>query len=129
MSRSLPVLYSCDHCPAYCCSYEQILVEPSDMRRLGRRFGLTAEEASRKFTKPGYDDGTRILKHRRDRIYGTACMFLDRRTRRCTVYEHRPEVCRDFPGRRRCHYFEFLQHERKAQEDEALVVRARVEWK
>jgi Fe-S-cluster containining protein len=25
------------------------------------------------------------------------CIFLDEKTRRCTVYERRPEVCRTFP--------------------------------
>lgn len=127
--KKLPVLaYDCDACPAYCCSYEQIIVEPGDMKRLGKRFGLSAEEAERKFTRDGYDDDTRIMKHRRDRIYGSACMFLDRKTRRCTVYEHRPEICRDFPGTKRCHYFDFLRHERKSQEDDELVVKARVAW-
>lgn len=28
-----------------------------------------------------------------------ACLFLDAKTRRCTVYDNRPNVCRDFPER------------------------------
>jgi uncharacterized protein len=128
MRRDLPLLYDCDACPAYCCSYEQIIVEPSDLARLGKRFGLTPEEATRRFSRPGFDEGTRILRHTRDRVYGSACMFLDRKTRKCTVYEHRPEICREFPGRRRCHYFDFLSYERKTQEDRELVVKARVAW-
>jgi uncharacterized protein len=120
--KNLPVLhYDCNQCPAYCCSYEQIVVEPGDMKRLGKRFGLSEQEAERKFTVKGFEEGTRILRHYRDRVYGSACMFLDRKTRRCTVYEHRPEICRDFPGTKRCHYYDFLQHERRSQEDRELV--------
>lgn len=29
-------------------------------------------------------------------------MFLDKDTRQCSVYEHRPNVCRRFPGRDEC---------------------------
>jgi Fe-S-cluster containining protein len=37
--------------------------------------------------------GLFILEQR----YGRDCVFLDTKTRRCTVYEKRPEVCRRFP--------------------------------
>lgn len=30
-------------------------------------------------------------------VGGRDCVFLDPESRRCTVYEKRPEVCRDFP--------------------------------
>lgn len=30
--------------------------------------------------------------------YGRDCYFLDSKTRRCTVYEKRPGVCREFPS-------------------------------
>ncbi len=127
MGRKLKVLYDCEACTAYCCSYPRIIVTESDIARLGERFGLSPEEARRKLTKAGYEDGERVLRHRRDRIFGSACQFLDRKTRRCTVYEHRPEVCRDFPGQRRCGYYDFLTFERRVQEDPDLVVRASVE--
>jgi Fe-S-cluster containining protein len=56
-----------------------------------------------------------------------ACRFLDARTRRCTVYEDRPAVCRDYPDTPRCGYWDFLTFERKAQDDPELTVKARVE--
>ena len=127
MAKKLNVLYNCDACPAYCCSYPRIIVTARDIARLGERFGLTPEEAERKLTKAGYEKGERILRHRKDRIFGSACRFLDDETRRCTVYEHRPQVCRDFPGGRRCGYYDFLTFERRVQEDPELVVRASVE--
>ncbi|MGH7483365.1 MAG: YkgJ family cysteine cluster protein [Longimicrobiales bacterium] len=124
MKVQLPVFYDCDRCPAYCCTYARIVVEPSDIRRLAKRFGITAAQARKRFTKPGEERGERVLRHRHDTIFQTACRFLDPDTRRCTVYEDRPEICRDFPGSTRCGYYDFLAFERRAQEDPDLVVSA-----
>jgi len=119
--RPLPVLYSCERCPAYCCSYARIAVHRRDLRRLARHFGISEEAARRRFTKQGEEDGERVLRHRRDEHYGTACRFLDRDTRRCTVYPARPEICRHFPGTRRCGYYDFLTFERRLQNDPDFV--------
>ena len=48
-------------------------------------------------------------------------MFLDLKTRRCTVYEARPAVCRDYPDRPRCGYYDFLKWEREFQDDPDFV--------
>ena len=50
--------YSCDKCPAYCCSYPEIEVTPRDIERLARHFGLTYEQAEERLTK--YDDPGRF---------------------------------------------------------------------
>ena len=120
----LPVLYDCGRCPGYCCSYDYIIVTRRDLRRLGRRFGLTAEEAERRFTKQiaGYG---RVLRHRQDTVFKSTCQFLHPTERRCTVYEHRPTVCRSYPESRRCGYYDFLQWERKHQDDESFIPLAR----
>ena len=123
MSR-LPVLYDCSRCPAYCCTYARIGVTPRDIARLAARFAVTVEEATRRFTQKGYEKGERILRHRKDEIFGTACRFLDKETRKCTIYEHRPSICRAYPATRRCGYYEFLKFERNAQEDPELAVTA-----
>jgi Fe-S-cluster containining protein len=119
-------LYDCSRCPAYCCTYPRIAVEPRDISRLAARFEVTVEEATRRFTTAG-EPGERVLRHKRDAIFGTSCRFLDARTRRCTVYEDRPSVCREYPDTPRCGYWEFLTFERRAQDDEGLTVSARVE--
>lgn len=124
MGASLPVFYNCLRCPGYCCTYPQIPVKARDIRRLAKRFGITEEQARRRFTKAGDDKGSRILRHRDDEIFDTACMFLDAETRRCTVYEDRPSPCRDYPGTARCGYYDFLASERRRQEDDELVVTA-----
>jgi Fe-S-cluster containining protein len=62
-----------------------------------------------------------MLRHKKDSIFDSACMMLDQKTRRCTVYEARPGVCRKYPDSRRCGYYDFLRFEREQQGDETLV--------
>jgi len=118
--------YNCARCPAYCCTYARIPVERRDLVRLGKRFGLLPETIRRRFTDPGEEPGELILRHKKDPIFGTACTFLDLETRRCTVYEHRPGICKDHPGTVRCGYYEMLRFERWMQGDPKLIVKARV---
>jgi uncharacterized protein len=120
------VSYDCARCPAYCCTYARIAVEKRDLVRLGKHFATTPESVRRRFTEDGAEPGERILRHQKDKIFGTACVFLDLETRRCTVYDHRPEVCKSYPSTARCGYYDMLRFERKWQDDPDLVVRARI---
>lgn len=126
MAAPLKVFYSCQKCPAYCCTYPQIPVTDSDIRRLAKGFDISEEKARKKFTRKGEDKGSRILRHRDDKIFETACMFLDEETRGCTVYSFRPSPCREYPGTARCGYYDFLANERGRQEDPDLVITAYV---
>lgn len=113
-------LYDCTRCPAYCCSYEHIIVSRRDIKRLAKRFGLTPEAAEQRFTKLIRSYG-RVLRHRKDTVFKSACRFLHPTERRCTVYEHRPEVCRSYPETNHCGYYDFLQWEREHQDDETFI--------
>lgn len=124
MGARLPVMYNCAKCPGFCCTYPRIAVTEADLARLASRFGLELEAARRKFTKAGPDPGERIMRHREDVLFQTACRFLHPETRRCTVYEHRPRACRAYPGSGRCGYYDFLAAERRRQEDPELVISA-----
>lgn len=131
--RELPVLqnngapkkprlkYDCTKCPAYCCTYDWILVHKPDIQRLAKRFGLSYEQAEVKFTKYVPEYGQRVLRHRKDHIFKSACRFLDPTERRCTVYEHRPQTCRAFPEENACGYYNFLTWERQHQDDESFI--------
>ncbi len=66
-------------------------------------------------------NGERILRRKADPIFGKACRFLDPTTRGCTIYFSRPSVCREFPDRARCAYYDLLQFERSQQGDETVV--------
>lgn len=111
--------YDCSKCPAYCCSYDRIIVNKRDVNRLATHFGISPEVAARRFTKTV--EGEPVLRHQKDPIYGTICMFLDLETRRCTIYHARPGVCHEYPDKPRCGYFEFLKWERRHQDDVEFV--------
>ena len=112
--------YDCTKCPAYCCTYDWITVTKRDIERLGKRFGLSYEAAKKRFTKfiEGYGP---VLRHRKDHIFKSRCQFLHETERRCTVYEHRPTTCRQYPEENRCGYYEFLKWERDHQDDESFI--------
>lgn len=112
--------YDCTKCPAYCCSiYERVQVTKSDIKRLAAHFGVDVETAQRRFTTTW--KGERLLRRKADPIFGKACKFLDPATRQCTIYDARPLVCRNFPDRVRCAYYDLLQFERIQQGDDTVV--------
>ena len=110
-------LFNCFNCPAYCCSYPRIEVKKRDLVRLAKHFEISVEAARKKFLKRGEDKDEWILRHQQDEYYGTVCRFLDTDSRQCTIHTARPQICRDYPGGRRCGYYDFLSFERRALED------------
>ena len=124
MARST---YDCSKCPAYCCSYDQIELKELDIRRLAKHLDLDREVFLKRYTKQG--DELPILRHHKDKLYGTTCVFLDSKTRRCTVYEARPNVCRTYPDRPRCGYYDFLSWEREFQDDETSLPLSSESWR
>jgi len=117
------IQYDCSKCPGYCCSYPRIEVKKRDLERLARHFGVTTEVAARRYTRIYDDDGKpeRILRHQKDTVYGSICRFFDTTERRCTIYEARPGVCREYPNGSRCGYYTFIQFERKHQDDPDFI--------
>ncbi len=92
--------YDCDSCVGYCCAYPIIQVNRDDVMRLARGIGLTEADVRSEYTVRESPKVTR-LKLTADPVFkGESCVFLDKETRMCTVYEHRPSICRDHPGER-----------------------------
>jgi Fe-S-cluster containining protein len=112
--------YNCGKCTAFCCSYDHIEVSASDVRRLAKHFEISETAARERFTKV-VEDGDRVLRHRKDEIFKTVCMFLDQEKRACTIYHARPGVCREYPYGKRCGYYQFLRFERKHSDDETHI--------
>jgi Fe-S-cluster containining protein len=112
--------YDCVDCPAYCCSvYERVQVTPRDVRRLARYFGVTEEVATARYTKMYGTE--RVLRRKKDPLFGETCQFLNLETRGCTIYHGRPAVCREFPITKRCAYYDLLRFEREQQDDPNTV--------
>jgi len=122
MSTAKPrAKYDCTKCPGYCCSYDWIQVGERDIKRLAKHFGLTLEVARERFTKLADDGKIRILRHRKDHVYKSNCMFFDQKKRQCGVYEARPSLCRAYPAEGKCGYYDFLMWEREQQGDDDFV--------
>ncbi|HYO64088.1 MAG TPA: YkgJ family cysteine cluster protein [Pyrinomonadaceae bacterium] len=114
------VYFDCNKCPAFCCSvYERVQVTPRDLKRLAKHFGVTPETAQRRYTKRWKDE--RVLRRTQDEIFEEVCTFLDQKTRGCSIYHARPEVCREYPARSRCAYYDLMQFERRQQADDTCI--------
>lgn len=93
----------CISCQANCCSMP-VEIKGSDLVRLGLvnqdELENSVKKVAKKLKKQGvissYRDGTDFFmitqKPNGD------CLFLDMKTRFCTVYDSRPDTCRDFPS-------------------------------
>lgn len=117
--RSLPVMFNCSKCPAYCCSYDRVEVTKRDLLKIARHFGISYKQAEQRHTKSS--PVGRVLRHKKDHIFKKVCEFLDPKTRRCTIYNARPAVCRVYPDSLRCGYYDFLASERKRQGDPDFI--------
>ena len=113
--------YSCLKCPGYCCTYAEIEITERDIRRLARHFGIDFERAAERYAKFDRSRGIWMLRHKKDHIFESTCTLFDQEKRRCTVYEARPGVCRQYPEATRCGYYDFLTFEREQQGDPDFV--------
>ena len=114
------VYFDCSKCPAFCCSvYERVPVNKRDITRLAKHFGVSFETAQRRYTK--MTNGERVLRRTGDEIFEETCVFLNQETRGCSVYHARPGVCREYPDRSRCAYYDLMQFERRHQDDPNVV--------
>ena len=114
------VYFDCSKCPAFCCSvYERVQTTDRDIRRLAKHFGVSFETAKRRYTK--MRDGERVLRRVKDEIFEETCMFLNQETRGCTIYHARPAVCRTYPDRSHCAYYDLLKFERIQQDDPEVL--------
>jgi uncharacterized protein len=79
----------CTAC-ANCCREVSPTLSESDVERLAGHLGMSRSEFAWKYLKPAEstDDNPWIMRER-------PCPFL--KDNRCSVYEHRPTNCRDYP--------------------------------
>ena len=116
--------FDCLNCVGICCSvYHQVEVSKRDLNRIARHFGITPEAAASRYTKVAASG--RVLRRKKDELFGDTCIFHDLDKRLCGEYEARPLVCRLWPdhgtGEGACVYYDLLQFERAHQDDETVV--------
>ena len=71
-----------------CCKTLQIMVDNRDIKRLAAKLGVSVRQFSQQYVGIADDQSKYFLS--------TPCVFLSA-DNRCTVYEDRPQACRDFP--------------------------------
>lgn len=80
----------CTAC-ANCCRHSIVRVTGADIAAFAGYLGMDPAEAEHRYTEPDPEDSAgRVLRTTRD-----GCVFLDGNL--CTIYDHRPQTCRDFP--------------------------------
>jgi len=93
----------CTSCRGNCCSMP-VEIKASDLIRLGiaseDELANSIKKTAKRLKKEGlissYREGTEFFMLTQKA--NSDCYFLDSRTRLCTVYEKRPDTCRDFPS-------------------------------
>ena len=93
----------CNGCYASCCTLP-VEVRIKDLIRLGVVDAFEAEEpATKQIAKRLIKEGIVQRFHQKLGIFTLAqmsnddCLYLDSKTRRCTVYANRPDTCRNHP--------------------------------
>ena len=92
----------CTQCKGHCCSMP-VEVKASDLIRLKiattDEFLNSTKKTAKRLKKEGfissYREGTQFFMLTQKA--NDDCYFLDSRSRLCTVYEIRPDTCREFP--------------------------------
>ncbi len=94
----------CVKCRGNCCSMP-VEIKAADLIRLNlatedelnNSIKKTAKKLKKQGTIASYREGTDLFML--SQKANSDCIFLDSLTRFCTVYDLRPETCRDFPSR------------------------------
>jgi Fe-S-cluster containining protein len=93
----------CDSCSAGCCSLPVELTF-DDLIRMELVDEFEKGESPRKIAKRLKKEGFIRLFNLKSGVFtleqlaNEDCVFLDQKSRRCTVYEKRPETCRQHPA-------------------------------
>lgn len=101
---------NCDLCKSsLCCRYWDVLVSEADVERLRAALGLSFDAFRERYLgrDVGWSAQFRWLLGRAQDAQGEKCVFLYEAPSgqmRCSVYPHRPQLCREFDVRT-CKHF------------------------
>ena len=93
----------CDNCLSWCCRLP-VEVRNSDLLRMGLIDSFEVDDAPKAIAKRLMKADIVAHVNLKEGIYTLAqhssgdCLYLNRETRRCTIYESRPETCRNHPS-------------------------------
>ena len=87
-ARRLLDSFECEQC-GHCCTYDQTPIETADLKRIAKNTEHEMEYLVSLFKNNIYA-----------KMYlptSGGCMFLDKETKKCTIYDARPSTCMFFP--------------------------------
>jgi Fe-S-cluster containining protein len=94
----------CTSCLGHCCSMpvevkakDLIRLEITNEDEIQNSIKKTAKRLKKEGYISSYREGTEFFMLTQKA--NSDCFFLDSRSRLCTVYDKRPDTCRDFPSR------------------------------
>ncbi len=90
VAEELEEKIDCRAC-ANCCKVAETNITERDIERLAWSMRISPKQFVEKFTTNSVQEEDEIILRRTD----AGCVFLDGND--CTVYEARPDTCRDFP--------------------------------
>lgn len=85
---------------ANCCKTSSPIFEPEDIDKLAKHFRLKPATFIQKYLHID-EDNDHVLNH-------TPCPFLGA-DNYCSVYDHRPKACREYPHTNRKRFFQILE--------------------
>ncbi len=92
----------CSNCRANCCTMP-VEVKISDLVRMDLITAFEAEEPIKKLAKKLKNEGVVEHFNFKSQIFtivrfaNNDCLYLDRISRKCKIYEKRPDTCRNHP--------------------------------
>lgn len=87
---------ACRHCPGYCCYGRsgKIWVNRYEIEMISSRLQINTVDCIRKYLER---TDNRFSVRERFTELGFECVFFNSQSRQCSIYEARPEQCRQFP--------------------------------
>jgi Fe-S-cluster containining protein len=89
IGQEIEAQIDCTVC-ANCCRVASVEVSQRDIDRLAKALGIKPQQFVEKYTIKNEKEGTTDLRRTAD-----GCVFLSGND--CTIYEDRPDICRNFP--------------------------------
>lgn len=80
----------CENCRKKCCSTEPVFLTQYDIKRINKKTALL--ESKFVIEKVGYEKNIKLMRYKK----GT-CIFFDKKSGKCKIYEFRPLDCQLFP--------------------------------
>lgn len=87
----------CEECGGKCCTGASgyIWINPMEMQTLANHLKISVDELKKFYLiKEGYRYS---IKEKKIADNNYACIFFDTITKKCTIYDQRPNQCRTFP--------------------------------